>query len=83
MFQTRVSEILIENVGVECSTSKCGPRLLSQEQKEFLAEVAQQLLDMANSSPDCITKVITGDELRFYDYDPARKAQSSSHGRKL
>jgi hypothetical protein len=57
--------------------AKFVPRLLSQEQKEFRAEVAQHLLETANSDPDFLKKVITGDESWVYGYDPETKAQSS------
>ena len=44
--------------------------LFSQEQKEFCAEVAQELLETTNSDPDFLKKVITRDELWVYGYDP-------------
>ena len=57
--------------------AKFVPRLLSQEQKEFCAAVAQDLLETANNDPDFLKKVITGDESWVYGYDPETKAQSS------
>ena len=52
-------------------------QLLSQEQKEFHAEVTQDLLETASSDPDFLKKVITRDESWVYGYDPETKAQSS------
>ena len=40
-----VSPILTEDLGTERVEAKLVPRLLSQDQKEFRAETAQDLLD--------------------------------------
>ena len=52
-------------------------RLLSQEQKEFHAEVAQDLLETAYKDPNFLKKVINGDESWVYGYDPGTNAHSS------
>jgi len=70
--QTIVSQILTEDLG-----KKFVPRLLSREQKEFCAAVAQDLLETTNNDPDFLKKVITGDESWVYGYDLETKAQSS------
>ncbi|KAG7157223.1 hypothetical protein Hamer_G010079 [Homarus americanus] len=57
--------------------AKFVPRLLSQEQKEFHAEVAKDLLQTTNNDRHFLKQVITGDESWVYDYDPETKAQSS------
>jgi hypothetical protein len=59
---TIVSEILTEDLGTKCAAAKFVPRLLSQEQKEFRAEIAQDLLETANKDPHLPKKVITADE---------------------
>ena len=38
------------------------PKLLSPEQKDLRFEVAQDLLDTANTDPEFLNTVITGDE---------------------
>jgi hypothetical protein len=48
-----------------------------KEQKEFCAEVAQDVLETANKDPDLPKKVITGDESWVYDYGPETKVHSS------
>ena len=48
--------------------------LLSQEQKQFRTEVAQGLLDTANSDPNFLKKFITKDGFRVYAYEPETKA---------
>ena len=57
--------------------AKFVPRLLSREQKEFRAAVAQDLLETTNNDPHFLKKVITGDESWVYGYDPETKTQSS------
>jgi len=75
--RTIVSQILTEDLGKKRVAEKFVPRLLSREQKEFRAAVAQDLLETANNDPDFLRKVITGDESRVYGYDPETKTQSS------
>ena len=72
-----VLQILTEDLGKKHVAAKFVSRLLSREQKEFRAEVAQDLLETTNNDPDFLKKVITGDEAWLYVYDPEIKAQSS------
>jgi hypothetical protein len=51
-------------------------RLLSREQREFHAAVAQDLLETTNNDPDFLKKVITGDE--SWVYGRARNFRSES-----
>jgi hypothetical protein len=75
--QTIVSEILTEDLGKKCVAAKFISRLLSKEQKEFCAEVVQDMLETANKDSDFPKKVITADESWVYDYDPETKVHSS------
>jgi hypothetical protein len=74
---TIVSEILTEDLDKKCVAAKFVSLLLSKEQKEFRAEVAQDMLETTNKDPDFPKKVITGDEWWVCDYDPETKAHSS------
>ena len=76
---TVVSEILTEDLGKKCVAARFVPWLMSKDQKEFCAEVAQDMLETANKDSDFSKKFITGDESWVYDcaYDPVRKAHSS------
>jgi hypothetical protein len=74
--RTISSRILTEDLSKKRVAAKFVLRLLSQEQKKFCAEVAQDLLDTANNDPDFPKKVLTGDELWVHGYDPDSKAQS-------
>ena len=71
--RTIVSQILIKDLGKKRVAAKFVPRLLSREQKEFRAAVAQDLLETANNDPDFLKKVITGDESCVYGYDLKQK----------
>jgi len=75
--RTIVSQILTEDLGRKRVAAKFDPWLLSREQKEFRAAVAQDLLETANNDPDFLKKIITGDESWVYGYDPETKTQSS------
>ena len=74
--RTIVSEILTEELGKKRVAAKFVPRLLSRQQKEFRAAVAQDLLETAKNDPDFLNKFITGDESWVHAYDPETKAQS-------
>jgi len=50
--RTIVSEILTEELGKKRVAAKFVPRLLSRQQKEFRAAVAQDLLETSNNDPD-------------------------------
>lgn len=50
--------------------------LLSQGQKEFHVEVAEDLLQTTNNDPHFLKQVITGDGSWVYSYDHETKAQS-------
>jgi len=58
-------------------SAKFVPKLLTMEQKQLRLEVSQDILDYANSDPEFLNIVITGDESWVYGYDPETKAQSS------
>jgi hypothetical protein len=47
------------------------------EQTQHHLEIAEDVLDNANSNPNFLNTVITGDELWVYGYDPETKMQSS------
>ena len=70
-------EILRADLNMRRVAAKFVPRLLSAEQEELRAEVAQDLLDTTSTDPEFLNTVITGDESWVYGYDPETKAQSS------
>ena len=56
---------------------KIGAENVSVEQKANRLEICQDLLGRLEIEPDCLDKVITGDESWVFDYDPETKRQSA------
>ena len=57
--------------------AKFVPRLLNNEQRDHRVQVCTELQNAVRHDPDFLSRVITGDESRLYDYDPETKQQSS------
>ena len=72
-----VSKILMQDLGMKCVVAKFIPQLLLPKQKEHRAAFANDLIQTTTNEPDFLKKVIAGDELWVYSYDPETKAQSS------
>ena len=72
-----MSKILTQDLGMKCVMAKFIQWLLPPEQKEHCAIVANDLIQTSTNEPDFLKKVITGDELWVYSYNPETKAQSS------
>ncbi|XP_071040004.1 protein GVQW3-like [Parasteatoda tepidariorum] len=69
--------ILREDLNMNRVAAKFIPKLLSLEQKDLRFDVAQDLLDTANTDPGFLNTVRTGDESWVYGYDLETKRQSS------
>ncbi|KAJ4433029.1 hypothetical protein ANN_15286 [Periplaneta americana] len=69
--------IFRDDLNMNRVAAKFVPTLLSPEQKDLRRDVAQDLLDTANTDPGFLNTVITGDESWVYGYDPETKRQSS------
>jgi len=72
-----VHSILTGDLAMRRVSAKFVPKLLTMEQKQFHLEVSQDMLDYANSDPEFLNIVITGDESWVYGYNPETKAQAS------
>jgi hypothetical protein len=72
-----IHSILAGDLGLKRVSVKFVPRLLTIEQKQLRLEIAPDMLDNANSDPNFLNTVITGDETWVYGYDPETKIQSS------
>ncbi|KAJ4444141.1 hypothetical protein ANN_05930 [Periplaneta americana] len=68
--------ILRDDLNMNRVAAKFVPKLLSRT-KDLRRDVAQDLLDTANTDPGFLNTVITGDESWVYGYDPETKRQSS------
>jgi len=72
-----VHSIVTDDLAMRRVSAKFVPKLLTMEQKQLRLEVSQDMLDYAESDPEFLNIVITGDESWVYGYDPETKAQSS------
>jgi hypothetical protein len=72
-----VHSILTDDLALRRVSAKFVLKLLMMEQKQLHLEVVQGMLDSANSDPEFLNMVTTGDELWVYGYDLETKAQSS------
>ena len=68
---------LTEDLAMRRVSAKFVPKLLVEQQKQLRLEIAQDLLDCANSNSDFMKTIITGDETWVYGYDSETKFQSS------
>ena len=73
-----VLSILTDDLALQRVSMKFVLKLLTMEQKQLHLEVAQDMLDSANSDPEFLNIVTTGGESWVYGYDPETKAQSFS-----
>ena len=72
-----VHSIFTDDLAMRRVPAKFVPKLLTIEQKQLRLEVSQDMLDYANSDPEFLNIVTTGDESWVYGYDPETKAQST------
>jgi len=72
-----VHTILTADLGLRRVSAKFVLKLLTTEQKQLRVEVAQDMLDCAESDSNFMNTVITGDESWVYGYDPETKTHSS------
>jgi len=57
--------------------AKLVPKNLFDKQKDKRVLVSRELLDRVTSEPDFLQRLITGDEIWVFEYDPTNKRQSS------
>jgi hypothetical protein len=57
--------------------AKFVPKLLTDDQKQHRLDVCMELKEQVRNDRDFLSKVVTGDEIWIYGYDPETKQQSS------
>ena len=72
-----VHSILTDFLAMRRVSAKFVLELLMMEHKQLRLEVLQDMLDYANSDPEFLNIVTTGDESWVYGYDPETKMQLS------
>ena len=76
MNNERVYRIITEDLGMKKICTKMVPRLLNEGQKERRVQVCQDILEQLETEPNLVKRVVTGDELWIFEYDPVTKRQS-------
>ena len=71
-----VHRILTDHLHMWKICAKLVLKILSVEQKANWLEICQDLLGKLKIEPNCLDKVITGDESWVFDYNPETKQQS-------
>ncbi|GFT83337.1 HTH_48 domain-containing protein [Nephila pilipes] len=75
--------ILREDLNMNRMAAKFVPKLLSPEQKDLRFDVAQDLLDTANTDPGFLNTMITGDESWVYGGKKPVIEKSFFNGRRI
>jgi len=71
-----VRRILTEELGMRKICAKMVSRNLTEQQRDARVSVCAELLEQVEADPELMERVITGDESRFFQYDPETKRQS-------
>ncbi|UYV69543.1 hypothetical protein LAZ67_6003931 [Cordylochernes scorpioides] len=69
-------QIVTKDLDMIRTSSKIFPRILTEEQKVRM-DVCKNMVEMTQTDPEWMQKIITGDETWVYQYDPETKRQSS------
>ncbi|XP_029941109.1 uncharacterized protein LOC115383163 isoform X4 [Salarias fasciatus] len=69
--------ILREDLGLRRVAAKMVPRFLTTEQKQARVDMCQELKRQLEDDGGLFEKIITGDEIWCYGYDPETKQQST------
>jgi len=72
-----VQRILSQDLGMRRVAAKFVPRLLTEDQRKSQLAVCQDLKRELENDPNVLSRVITGDKIWCYDYDPESKQASS------
>ena len=68
--------ILTDELNMRRTVAKFVPRLLNNDQQDHRVQVCTELQKAVRHDHNFLSRVITGDESRLYDYDPETKQQS-------
>jgi len=68
---------LADELNMRRIAAKFVPRPLNNDQRDHRVQVCTELQKAVRHDPNCLSRVITDDELWLYDYDPETKQQSS------
>ena len=76
MNSERVWRIITEELGMRKICAKMVPKLLNEGQKERRVLLCQDVLELLETEPNLLKRVVTGYESWIFEYDPLTKRQS-------
>lgn len=77
MSHESVRTVLVDVLGMRRVAARLVPKELNFLQKEHRKQVAEDMLERANSDPTFIKRIITGDETWVYEFDMQTSQQAS------
>ena len=83
LIKNALHRILTDHLHMRKICAKLVPKNFSVEQKANRLEICQDLLGRLEIEPNFLDKVITGDELWVFDYDPETKCKVRNGTRKV
>ena len=72
----RVWRIITEDLGMRKFCAKMVPRLLNGGQNERRVQWCQDILELLETEPNLLKRVVAGDESWIFEFDPLTKRQS-------
>ena len=76
MNSERVWRIITEDLVMRKNCAKMVPSLVNEGQKERRVQVCQDILELLETEPNLLKRVVTGNESWIFEYDPLTKRQS-------
>ncbi len=72
-----IQQILCDDLIKRKLCARFVPHALTREQREHRVSYSEDILQMISYQPDFLDKVVTGDEMWCFAYDPLTKRQSA------
>ena len=76
MNSERVWRIITEDLGMRKICTKMVPRLRNEGQKEWRVQGCQDILELLETKPNLLKRVVAGDESWNFEYNPLTKQQN-------
>ena len=76
MNSERVWRIITEDLVMRKNCAKMVLSLVNEEQKERCVQVCKDILELLETEPNLLKRVVTGNESWIFEYDPLTKQQS-------
>jgi len=74
LFWSSCQQMLMEDLNMNHVAAKFVPRLLTEDQKNSRLNICYDLREQVGNDPQILSKVVTGDEIWCYSYDPEKNS---------